>query len=197
MSGFASFHAISREACKPFDQTRSGITLGEAAAAILISSEMRSEISIESGLISNDANHISGPSKSGEELSYCIQTSMQDSKVAVQDIDFISAHGTATMFNDEMESKAFSLAGLNKTPVFSLKGAYGHTLGASGILESILSIECLKRNIILPSIGFDEKGVSGDILINKTAMTKELTTCLKTASGFGGCNAALILKQNK
>ena len=113
------------------------------------------------------------------------------------EIDFISAHGTATVYNDEMESKAISLVGLNKMPVFSLKAHYGHTLGASGIIESIISIECLKRNAILPSLGFDTIGVSGDIFINEHLLEKELSYAIKTASGFGGCNAALLLKKNE
>ncbi len=197
ISGFNSFHAISNEPCKPFDKNRKGITLGEACAAMVLSTEIKSEISVLGGYISNDANHISGPSKTGEELSYCINASMKDVAVKFGDIDFISAHGTATEYNDEMESKAFEHSQLSNVPVFSLKAVYGHTLGASGILETIISAECLKQHIILPSVGFAEKGVSGDIRINKSFVNKPLYYCLKTASGFGGCNAALILRHKK
>ena len=196
ISGFASFHAISAERCKPFDKNRTGINLGEAAAAIILSNELESQISVHGGYISNDANHISGPSKTGEELSFCINQSLKDAGLSADDIGFISAHGTATDYNDEMESKAFSLAGLHYSPVFSLKAMYGHTLGASGILETIISAECLKRQLILPSVGYSEKGVSGDISISEELQQSELHSCLKTASGFGGCNAAIILKRD-
>ena len=121
---------------------------------------------------------------------------LKDAGLSADDIGFISAHGTATDYNDEMESKAFSLAGLHYSPVFSLKAMYGHTLGASGILETIISAECLKRQLILPSVGFSEKGVSGDISISEELQQSELHSCLKTASGFGGCNAAIILKRD-
>ncbi|MBK7587123.1 MAG: hypothetical protein IPI22_01750 [Bacteroidetes bacterium] len=94
-----------------------------------------------------------------------------------------------------MESKAIAMAGLNHVPLFSLKAQYGHTLGASGVIECIISVECLKRNILLPSVGFKTKGVSGDITISQQILEKELRYAVKTTSGFGGCNAALLLKK--
>ncbi len=196
LSGFSSFHAVSKAGCRPFDRHRDGVVLGEACGAILYSAVIESDILLAGGTISNDANHISGPSRTGEELAYCIGQTLHNAQVNAEEIDFISAHGTATQYNDEMESKAIEAAGLNDTPVFSLKGHYGHTLGASGVIECIVSIECLKRNIILPSYGFEEKGVSGDITINKKLVKKEIQNALKTTSGFGGCNAALLLKKN-
>ncbi|MBK8330197.1 MAG: beta-ketoacyl synthase [Bacteroidetes bacterium] len=195
LSGFNSFLAISKNGCKPFDIDRDGVVLGEACGAILLSSEHTSEIVVAGGGITNDANHISGPSKTGEELAYCIQQLLQQSSVSQDEISFISAHGTATQYNDEMESKAIALAGLNHVPLFSLKAQYGHTLGASGVIECIISVECLKRNILLPSVGFKTKGVSGDVTISQQILEKELRYAVKTTSGFGGCNAALLLKK--
>lgn len=195
LSGFNSFLAISKNGCKPFDIDRDGVVLGEACGAILLSSEHTSEIVVAGGAITNDANHISGPSKTGEELAYCIQQLLQQSSVSKDEISFISAHGTATQYNDEMESKAIALAGLNHVPLFSLKAQYGHTLGASGVIECIISVECLKRNILLPSVGFKTKGVSGDITISQQILENELRYAVKTTSGFGGCNAALLLKK--
>lgn len=195
LSGFNSFLAISKNGCKPFDIDRDGVVLGEACGAILLSSEHTSEIVVAGGGITNDANHISGPSKTGEELAYCIQQLLQQSSVSQDEISFISAHGTATQYNDEMESKAIALAGLNHVPLFSLKAQYGHTLGASGVIECIISVECLKRNILLPSVGFKTKGVSGDITISQQILENELRYAVKTTSGFGGCNAALLLKK--
>lgn len=192
-NGFNSFHAISKTPCKPFDKNRTGISLGEACAVIVLSTKHHSDFVIGEGFISNDSNHISGPSKTGEELAFCIQESLQKSNLNTNDIDFISAHGTATPYNDEMESKAFELAGLIQNPVYSLKAIFGHTLGATGILEIILGIESLKQNKVVPSLGFDEIGVSGNIVVNKIMIEKPVKTFLKTASGFGGCNAALLV----
>ncbi|MBK7689780.1 MAG: beta-ketoacyl synthase [Bacteroidetes bacterium] len=195
LSGFSAFHAVSKKACKPFDLERDGVVLGEACGAILLSAEIPSEIRLLGGRISNDANHISGPSKTGEELAFCIRTTLKYAQVHESEIDFISAHGTATPYNDEMESKAIALATLHEAPVFSLKANFGHTLGAAGIIESIMSIEGLQRGIILPSLGFEKMGVSGDIKVNPYPFEKNMKYAVKTGSGFGGCNAALLLQK--
>ena len=197
LSGFQSFQAISPEPCKPFDEARKGINLGEAAGTVILSSDPihSNGIKITGGSVSNDANHISGPSRTGEELYQAIQKAMDDAAVTPADIDFISAHGTATMYNDEMESKAITLANLGSVPVNSLKGYYGHTLGAAGLVESIISIHSLKKNCIIPTAGFEKLGVTMPINICNQLIGIPLKNCLKTASGFGGCNAAIILSK--
>jgi 3-oxoacyl-[acyl-carrier-protein] synthase-1 len=194
LSGFQSFLAISDDFCKPFDADRKGINLGEAAGTIILTSNAAYSqgIKVSGGSVSNDANHISGPSRTGEELSYAISKAMNDAGVSASDIDFISAHGTATLFNDEMEAKAISLAKLENVPVNSLKGYYGHTLGAAGIIESIVSIFSLLENVILPTKGFHQLGVTMPINVSNAFSYAPLQNCLKTASGFGGCNAAVI-----
>ena len=85
---------------------------------------------------------------------------MNNAGINADDIDFISAHGTATIYNDEMEAKAITLAGLQNVPVNSLKGYYGHTLGAAGLIESILAIQCMEQNTLLPTLGFEETGTT-------------------------------------
>lgn len=193
LSGFRSFSALSDEPCKPFDADRKGINLGEATSSILVSAEPVSNISISAGASANDANHISGPSRTGEGLFQAIQRTLAEA--ANKKVDFICAHGTATEFNDEMESVAFSRLELQHLPVHSLKGYFGHTLGAAGVVESVIAIECLKHNILLSSIGFEKQGTTHlDHVISKTSK-KELRACLKTASGFGGCNAAAIFEK--
>lgn len=107
----------------------------------------------------------------------------------------ICAHGTATAYNDEMESLAIEAAGLSDVPVFSLKGAYGHTLGAAGVLETLLLAEGLKRNCILPNLNFSTPGVSGRITVSTQLEHRPMQYALKTGSGFGGCNAALLLEK--
>ncbi|MEO8712526.1 MAG: beta-ketoacyl synthase N-terminal-like domain-containing protein [Parafilimonas sp.] len=197
LSGFQSFQALSKNICKPFDKDRDGINLGEAAATVILSSYKRTEndIKVVSGSVSNDANHISGPSRTGDELYQAINIAMKDAKLNSTDIDFISAHGTATMYNDEMEAKAIASAKLEAAPVNSLKGFYGHTLGAAGLIESIISIHSLQQNIVLPTKGFEEHGVSKSINVCTEIIHKPLQNFLKTASGFGGCNAAVIFSK--
>lgn len=194
LSGFESFLATSSSVCKPFDTARNGINLGEGAGTVILSSNKNysSGIKVTGGSVSNDANHISGPSRTGEELNIAITKAMKMAAVAADDIDFISAHGTATVFNDEMEARALNLANLQTVPVNSLKGYYGHTLGAAGLIESIISVQSLKENTIMPSAGFETMGVSQPVNICTSLKQIPLKHCLKTASGFGGCNAALV-----
>jgi 3-oxoacyl-[acyl-carrier-protein] synthase I len=195
-SGFRSFQAISPNPCKPFDANRDGISLGEASATVILSSEKNSgAIQISGGSVSNDANHISGPSRTGEELWLAITRALKQAHKNPGDIDFISAHGTATRYNDEMEAKAIHLSSMEKIPVNSLKGYYGHTLGAAGILESIVTIHSMKENIILPTMGFSVPGTEKPVNVVKEQQQVVQRSCLKTASGFGGCNAAAVFEK--
>lgn len=194
LSGFESFQALSPHRCKPFDRSRAGLNLGEGAATIILSTNKKynQNIKVKGGSVSNDANHISGPSRTGKELAYAIEKAMEDGNVSPGEIDFISAHGTATVYNDEMEANAFHLSGLQTVPLNSLKGYYGHTLGAAGLIESVISVDSLKQDLMLPSMGFEEQGGMNPLNICATLLPLKATNFLKTASGFGGCNAAVI-----
>jgi 3-oxoacyl-[acyl-carrier-protein] synthase I len=200
VSGFQSLAALSDEQCKPFDADRRGINLGEAAAAIVLSSNPEAlgktpTVKVMGSGFTNDANHISGPSRTGEELCIAIQRALDESNVTADQIDFISAHGTATPYNDEMESRAFALAGLSNVPLNSLKGYFGHTLGAAGVLETIIGVSALDQNEIVPTSGFEKLGVSQRVNVAHHLQSKNVKTFLKTASGFGGCNAAMVLQK--
>ena len=199
VSGFQSFLAISAEPCRPFDKSRTGISLGEACATVVLSSEKknRGEAAVEiiGGATSNDANHISGPSRTGEGLVKAIDFVLSKYKVNPEDIDFVSAHGTATPYNDEMEAIAFSRTGLNEIPLNSFKGYYGHTLGAAGVLETVLTVHAMKNNLLIKSLGYTDHGVSKPINVIRENSKSKIDMALKVASGFGGCNAAMLLKK--
>ena len=198
ISGFQSLYALSKSFCKPFDQERDGINLGEAAATIILSSEKaeNNNIEINGGATSNDANHISGPSKTGDGLSLSIKNSLKYSNFSSSEIGFISGHGTATIYNDEMEAKALHLSNLETTPINSLKGYFGHTLGAAGILETIIAMHSIKNQMVIATRGYSEHGVSLPLNIIKENKLYNFSKCLKTASGFGGCNASIIFSGN-
>lgn len=189
ISGFQSFLSLSRQACRPFDRKRDGLTLGEAAATVIIS---RNEGAIElvSGSTSNDANHISGPSRTGEGLFLAIQNTLRSHGQP----GAISAHGTATPYNDEMESIALDRAGLSGIWVNSLKGFFGHTLGAAGIVESIINLEAMKQGQFPATRGYSSLGVSGAIKVSNGTQKLNADSLLKIGSGFGGCNAAALFK---
>lgn len=198
--GFQSLFALSNEPSRPFDKDRKGICIGEAAGCLIITKKQLNDhfsVNYLGGSSSNDANHISGPSRTGEGLFRSINKTIERAKVNKSDIDFISAHGTGTNYNDEMESIAFDRLGLNEVPLNSLKGYFGHTLGAAGIIEVISSMKMMEHNTVLKSIGFDEQGTSMKINVLKSNHKQPTNTVLKTASGFGGGNASLILKSIK
>ena len=198
ISGFQSFQALSPEACRPFDAGRIGLSLGEGCGTVILTSDQSlagegKPVEYLGGSTSNDANHISGPSRDGEGLYLAISAAMKEAGTMPGDLDFISAHGTATPYNDEMESLALAWAGLEKVPVNSFKGYIGHTLGAAGLIETILSIYSIRNNILFKSAGYQNNGVSKQLNVITENIHKPVGRILKTASGFGGCNAALVM----
>lgn len=201
LSGFNSFQAISEFPCKPFSKNRTGISIGEASASMLITANKKyvskDAVEIIGDGSCNDANHISGPSRTGEGLVKSMESAFLEANITSAEIDYISAHGTATNYNDEMEAIAFDRMQLNNVPTNSLKGYYGHTLGASGLLETIIGMQSAYNNMLYTSLGFDELGVSKKMNIIDKPVSKEINLFLKTASGFGGCNTAVIFKKER
>jgi len=197
--GFQSLFALSSQVSKPFDKNRQGISIGEAAGAIIVSSEKLNDTSFYvnylGGSSSNDANHISGPSRTGEGLYRSVTKTLNRSNVSPENIDFISAHGTGTAYNDEMESIAFDRLQLNDTPLNSFKGYFGHTLGAAGIIELIMTMSMMENNLMLKSMGFDTLGLSKELNVLTHNCEKAINIALKTASGFGGGNASVLIKK--
>ena len=199
LSGFISFYATASGVSKPYDKERDGINLGEAAASVVLSkdSSIYKKVDAEylGGASANDANHISGPSRTGEGLYRSVTRALKDAETISDSIDYISAHGTATSFNDEMESIAFDRANLTSKPLNSFKGYFGHTLGAAGLIESLLGIEALQQNTLTKSFGYSTHGVSGGINVLAENLSGDFSILLKTASGFGGSNAAGIFRK--
>jgi 3-oxoacyl-[acyl-carrier-protein] synthase-1 len=198
-AGFYSFQALCAGRCKPFSADRNGLNLGEAAATVILTKDVAAvtttnPIRVAGGAITNDANHLSGPSRTGQELALAIQRALVAADILPENVDVISAHGTATIYNDEMEGKAFALAGLAGTPIGSIKGALGHTLGAAGVLETVLLAQSLQTGTLLPTVGYSEPMPALRNPVLTTPHKQSLHYGLKTASGFGGCNGALVLE---
>jgi 3-oxoacyl-[acyl-carrier-protein] synthase-1 len=197
LSGFHSFQALSPFPCRPFDKSRAGLSLGEGCGSMLLSLDSfgKDFLQIISAASSNDANHLSGPSRTGEGLSAAILQALHLAEVKSNDIDLISSHGTATLYNDEMESLAFQTCNLLDASVFSLKGNIGHTLGAAGIIETIITAECMRNSERVRSLGYFEQGTSVFLQVSKENIKTNIQFALKTASGFGGGNTAIIIKK--
>ncbi len=199
ISGFQSLNAMSAFSCQPFDIERQGLNLGEAAATVVLGREIttksvnngcrRQVWQIGHGYIKNDAYHISAPSKTAEGLYEALQETMNG--IDKRNIAFINAHGTATLFNDQMEAIAIHRAELQDIPVNALKGYVGHTLGAAGIMETILCMKAVDDHTVLGTRGYEEVGVSGRIQLSSKHYSTIKTSFIKQLSGFGGCNATL------
>lgn len=193
-SGFASFKSLSDDVCRPYDESRCGLNLGEACGAMLLTTEGEG-ICISGAALTDDANHISGPSRTGDGLYFAMRKAMAEA--GADNVDMLQMHGTATAYNDEMESKACSLAGLQNVPAQSLKPYFGHTMGASGVIETIIAAEELRERILAGTPGFETLGVPMPLNISRSNVelpSGKPLRALKTASGFGGTNAALLLE---
>lgn len=192
VSGFQSLKALSPAPCRPFDIDRTGLNLGEAAATIILSVNGNTWQQVR-GAIRNDAFHISSPSPQGTGCASAIQYVMDG--IETRHLSAINAHGTATLYNDQMEAKALAANGMTEVPVNTLKGYYGHTLGASGILETIITMHSVEHGMLFATRGFSETGVSEPLHISGSPMPVGQQSFLKIISGFGGCNAALLCQR--
>ena len=198
VTGFQSLKALSLNACRPFDAERDGLNLGEAAAAMVLSAGLpgqagRNGWELVEGAVRNDANHISGPSRTGEGSFNALRAVLKHSRW--EELAFVNVHGTATRYNDEMESIAIERAGLLDVPVNALKGIFGHTMGAAGILESIVSMEACDAGVVLPTKGFSTLGVSRPVNVTAESRPCKGSEFIKLLSGFGGVNGALLFRK--
>ena len=196
VSGFQSLKALSPVRCKPFDADRSGLNLGEAAATVVLERTDTfdpEDWELVDGATRNDANHISGPSRTGEgsynALRYVLASCSPD------ELAFINVHGTATLFNDEMESIALQRAGLSSVPVNALKAVFGHTMGAAGLLEVLVSMRAVDAGIVPATLGFTRLGVSCPVNVSAENRPTGKRAFIKLLSGFGGCNAAMLFRK--
>lgn len=208
LSGFQSLKALSPEPCRPFDMERMGLNLGEAAATLILSKNpiQGNSWRMGDGFIRNDAFHISTPSKTADGLYLSLQRTLESFTKEIsstcEQIDlkahlaFINAHGTATLFNDQMESVAIGRAGLSELPANAYKSFWGHTMGAAGILETIISMKAIDDDTILGTRGFSELGVSRKMNICAENRPTDKKGFIKMLSGFGGCNATIWAAKN-
>ena len=192
VTGCQSLKALSEAPCKPFDAARDGLNLGEAAAAIVLGFG-ESGWELGDGAVRNDANHISGPSRTGEGSYKALRYVLKHT--SPEELAFVNVHGTSTLYNDEMEAIAIDRAGLLDVPVNALKGTFGHTMGAAGILESILSMLAVDAGLVLPTRGFSALGVSRPVRVSALAGATDKRAFVKLLSGFGGVNGALLFRK--
>jgi len=204
-SGFSSLGALSPVPCMPFDRERKGLSLGEGAAALMLMSSERAEregmphLGTVSGWgIAGDAHHITAPARDGRGLIKAVGLALHSAMLKEDDISVISAHGTGTIYNDLMELTVFRhLFGHRRLPVYSVKGAIGHTMGAAGGIEVALGLKALFEQVVPPTVGLSNPENDAAGLVAPIAREMTGDYLLTTNSGFGGTNAAIILKRGE
>jgi 3-oxoacyl-[acyl-carrier-protein] synthase-1 len=198
VKGFNSLSALSPQSAKPFDKSRNGLTLGDGAAILHLTydSPQSGDIIIGGTGTSNDANHRTGPSRTGEGLLRAIQNALIDGSYSSDQIGAVKCHGTATNYNDAMEAKAlFSCFNNTIPPCVSFKGAIGHSSGAGSLLEIVIAAEFLKRRYVPPTIGFETKGIDEPLPVSSQLQHFTKNTILCLSAGFGGLNAAVVIQE--
>lgn len=199
VAGFTALKAIDPVGSRPFDRERRGLSPGEAGAAIVLVRGDLAPAGIE--LIgwgsSNDANHMTGPSRDGSGLALAIRGALSTANVTLADLDYINVHGTGTPYNDAMEAAALrTIFGEACPPVSGQKGMLGHTLGAAGVVESIVCALALREHFLpgTPRLSNSADGMPAS-LVKEPRPAERLRHVLKLSTGFGGVNCALVLRQ--
>ena len=199
LAGFNALKSLDPAGCRPFDRNRLGLSLGEGAGAVVLVRRERlasPRIVLAGSGTSNDANHLTGPSRDGSGLALAIRRALAAAGLAPEQLDFIHAHGTGTAYNDTMEALAFrSVFGERMPPFCSSKGLLGHTLGAAGVLETVLCVHALQTGRLPGTPRLLERDpVVPASLLAEPCVAAKLARILKVNCGFGGTNAALILE---
>jgi 3-oxoacyl-[acyl-carrier-protein] synthase II len=199
--GFDSLQAATPERCRPFDRERSGLVLGEGAAILALenfeSARKRGANILAEVIgygISTDNFHLTQPDPSGSGPRAAMEGALHSAGIAADEIDYINAHGTATPFNDASEGKAIAEL-FNGVPVSSTKGMMGHSLGAAGAVEAVISLLALQKQFLPPNIHFrgGDAGLDLNIVANESK-NAHVRAVLSNSFGFGGTNASVILR---
>jgi 3-oxoacyl-[acyl-carrier-protein] synthase II len=200
--GFDSLEASTREKCRPFDRDRSGMVLGEGAAVLALENledAQRRGVPILAEMvgygISTDNFHITKPEPSGIGPRQAMQRALDSARISASDVDYINAHGTATMFNDAAEGKAIG-ALFDGVPVSSTKSMMGHSLGAAGAIEAVVCLLALQHQFLPPNINFTTPDDELDVnIVANEARLAPVNTVLSNSFGFGGTNASILMRK--
>ena len=202
LNGFNSLMILSNEQCKPFDENRKGLNLGEGAAYLVLEAEEEINGKPVLGRIlgygnANDAFHQTASSENGEGAFLAMQKALKIAGISAEKIDYINAHGTATKNNDKAESAALERIFSNKLPDFSSTKAFtGHTLAAAGALEAVYSLVAIQNEQVFPNLNFSNPMLNSGFIPVTNLKEKPINYVLSNSFGFGGNCTSLIFSKN-
>ena len=195
LHGFDSLQLLSAEPCRPFDVRRNGISIGEAAGFVLMAREA-APIVLSGGGESSDAWHMSAPHPQGEGAQAAMRVALEQAGLQAGDIGYVNAHGTATPANDRAEAAAVrAVFGAGGVPVSSTKGVTGHTLGAAGIVEAIVTLQALTHQVVPPSTNCEAPDAAFEIDVVTQPRNVPLRHAMSNNFGFGGSNCTLVFSR--
>ena len=202
LSGFNSLQALDRMPCRPFDQSRKGLNIGEGAAVLLLETLAEAQrrnapiLAVLRGWgMSNDASHPTAPHKEGEGIALCLERALSSAHCTQDEIGYVNAHGTGTPLNDIAETRGYERGFARRKepiPVSSTKSYFGHCLGAAGALEAAITILSLRRGILFPTLRLETPVQTTKVEYLRELRSLEIRTAASLSAGFGGSNAALI-----
>ncbi len=203
LSGFNSLQALDPEPCRPFDQNRKGLNLGEGAAVLVLETLDRAVARhaqvlavLRGWALTNDAFHSTAPHAQGNGLADCMRLAMEMAGVGREQIGYVNAHGTGTPLNDIAESNAYEAVFGGRSqpvPVSSTKSYFGHCLGAAGALEAAITIAAVRCGALLPTLRLTDPIESASVnWLRGEVLRQKLPLAMSVSAGFGGSNAALI-----
>ncbi len=201
-AGFSSLMALDEDVARPFDRKRKGLSLGEAAAFLLLMSESRAAregrpvlAEISGWGLTSDAHHITGPAPDGSGLALALRKALDSAGMRAENVGSICAHGTGTVYNDSMEMKAFkSIFRERPLPTYSLKGAIGHTMGTAGLVDIIVAIRTLAEERVPPTVNLRDVDDEAVGWASPEGRRFDSAVTVSTNSGFGGINCAVVLE---
>jgi 3-oxoacyl-(acyl-carrier-protein) synthase len=204
-SGFCALRALTPDRVRPFSRNRTGLALGEGAAFLVLEREAsaKKRAATPLGLIAGyaaraDAFHLTAPRRDGRGLAAAIAGVLHDGAVGAEEIDYVSAHGTGTPYNDRMETLALKAAfgaRAQRVPISSVKGALGHAFGAAGAIEAAVCLLAIRDGIVPPTANLEEPDPECDLdFVPGCARRVRVRTALSLSAGFGGQNAALLIR---
>jgi 3-oxoacyl-[acyl-carrier-protein] synthase II len=208
LSGFNSLQALDPEPCRPFDQNRKGLNIGEGAAVLVLETlahatmrDARILAVLRGWAMTNDASHPTAPQKDGIGLASCIQRSLEMAACGIDEVGYVNAHGTGTPLNDIAETHAYENAFNGRAhpiPVSSTKSYFGHCLGAAGALEAAITISAMQASALYPTLRLTDPIESDQVdWLRGDIRRQPLPVAMSVSAGFGGSNTALVFGSHR